>query len=249
MINISICCNDSKQADILNNFLKDFSSCNHLKYKLSKYSSFDHLVYSPPKNLDILFLKINLNSEQSVHDIHNKFKSIYKNAQIIFISEIMDFMLNGFCLKDFRYLLTPLKYGAFQDEVSSCLDYLKNSKSTNNKSINNIFQFKNNEDIDKPLVVLSGVSTRSILFIESRGNHCLIYTSNKCVKTEYNIDQLERKLCPSTFFRCHDSFIINIKRINKLTRSSVIVNSKIIPVSEKRFKTLKDKLLVMLKII
>lgn len=249
MINISICCNDSKQADILSNFLKDFSSSNHLKYKLSKYSSFDHLVYSPPKNLDILFLKINLNSEQSVHSIHNKFKSIYKNSQIIFIPEIMDFMLNGFCLKDFRYILMPLKYESFEDEVSSCLNDLKNSKSKNNKSLNNIFQFKNSENVDKPLVVLSGVSTRSISFIESRGNHCLIYTSNKCVETGYTIDQLERKLCPSTFFRCHDNFIINIKRINKLTRSSVIINSKIIPVSEKRFKTLKDKLLVMLKII
>lgn len=249
MINVTICCNDSKQVNILNNFLKDFSSYNHLKYKLSKYSSFDHLVYSPPKNLDILFLSINLNNEQSVHDIHNKFKSIYKNSQIIFIPEIMDFMLNGFCLKDFRYILMPLKYEAFEDEVSSCLNDLKNLKSINNKSINNIFQFKNYEDVDKPLVVLSGVSTRSILFIESRGNHCLVYTSNKCVKTEHTIDQLEKNLCPSTFLRCHDNFIINIKKINKLTRSSVIINSKIIPVSEKRFKTLKDKLLVMLKII
>ncbi|MCR8746682.1 LytR/AlgR family response regulator transcription factor [Romboutsia lituseburensis] len=249
MINVSICCNDLKQTNILNDFFKNFSSSNHLKYKLSKYSSFDHLVCAPPENLDILFLSINLNNKQSVHDINNKFKLLYKNLQIIFIPEIMDFMLNGFCLKDFRYILMPLKYESFEDEVSSCLNDLKKPKSATGKSINNIFQFKNYEDIDKPLVVLSGISTNSILFIESRGDHCLIYTPSKCVKKEYRIDQLEKKLCPSTFFRCHDSFIINIKKINKLTRSSVIVNSKIIPVSEKSFKTLKDKLLVMLKII
>lgn len=253
MFNISICCDDSTQMDILCKFSKDFSLNNHLRYKLSKYNSFDHLLNSPPKNLDVLFLSIDSSHRQSVYDIHSKFKLLYQNSQIIFMPEIMDFMLNGFCLKDFRYILKPLKYIAFEDELSSCINDLKGSNSSKSnkkfKNLDNIFTFENFQDFDNPLAILSGVSTNSILFIESRGNHCIAYTSNRSVKTEYTIDQLEKKLCDLTFFKCHDSFIINIKKISKLSKSSIVINSKVIPIDEKKFKPLKDKLLIMLKII
>jgi DNA-binding LytR/AlgR family response regulator len=234
MLNVAICCDDLDQVSVLNSYLVKFSLSHNFKYKLSSFKSFDDLISKSPKHIDILLLNINLTNKQAVFSIYKKIESLYNDIQIIFIPEIVDFMINGFYLKDFKYILKPLKYTSFEEEFSLCL---KDSGDTNilMKSIHK-----------SPLSLLGGLS---ILFIESRGNSCLAYTSNTSVNIDCSIDLLEKTLDSSTFFRCHNDYLINLNKISKLNRTSVIINSKIIPVSECRFNELKNRLLFILKII
>lgn len=239
MLNLTICCDTPNQVNTLDGYLMKFSSSHDFNYKLSKFKSFNDLTNKPPLNIDILLLSINLNSKQDTFNIYRKLKSLYNDIQIIFIPELIDFVLNGFYLKDFRCILKPLKYSAFEDELLDCLDYLMTTDNHIEKT-----QFNNNT-----LHVLNGLSSVSILFIESIGKNCIAYTSNIFVEIPNSIDILEKSLCSSTFFRCHHNYLINIKKIGKLNKDSVIINSKAIPVDKKKFNLLKNKLLVMLKII
>ncbi|HSQ88018.1 LytTR family DNA-binding domain-containing protein [Romboutsia sp.] len=239
MINVTICCDELDQVSTLNSYLVKFSSFHDFKYKLSKFESFNELVNKPPKHIDILLLNINLTNKQTVFKTYEKIKSLYSDIQIVFMPEIVDFMLNGFSLKDFKYILKPLKYSAFEDELLLCIRDLDDE----NKPIKKMHIHKNYINI------LGGVSTKSILFIESRCNNCIAYTSNNFVTIPHNIDMLEKNLNPSDFFRCHNNHLINLKKIRKLNRTSVIINSKVVPVSENKFKELKNRLLFMLKII
>ncbi|MDK2585806.1 LytTR family transcriptional regulator DNA-binding domain-containing protein [Romboutsia sedimentorum] len=239
MLNLTICCDTPNQVNTLDGYLMKFYSSHDFNYKLSKFKSFNDLTNKPPLNIDILLLSVNLNSKQDAFNIYRKLKSLYDDIQIIFIPELIDFVLNGFYLKDFRCILKPLKYSAFEDELLDCLDYLMTTDNHIKKT-----QFNNNT-----LNVLNGLSSVSILFIESIGKNCVAYTSNIFVEIPNSIDILEKSLCPSTFFRCHHNYLINIKKIGKLNTDSVIINSKVIPVDKKKFTLLKNKLLVMLKII
>ncbi len=239
MLNLTICCDTPNQVNTLDGYLMNFSSSHDFNYKLSKFKSFNDLTNKPPLNIDILLLSVNLNSKQYAFNIYKKFKSLYNDIQIIFIPELIDFVLNGFYLKDFRCILKPLKYSAFEEELLDCLDYLMNTDNHIKK-----IQFHNNT-----LHLLNGLSSVSILFIESIGKNCIAYTTNTFIEIPNNIDILEKSLCPSTFFRCHHNYLINIKKIGKLNTNSVIINSKTIPVDKKKFTLLKNKLLVMLKII
>ena len=239
MINVTICCDELDQVSILNSYLVKFSSCHDFKYKLSSFKSFNELASNPPKHIDILLLNINLTNKQTVFNTYKRIRSLYSDIQIVFIPEIVDFMLNGFSLKDFKYILKPLKYSAFEDEFLLCIRDLCVENKLIEKS--NIYK--------SPINMLGGVSTASILFIESRGSNCIAYTSNNFVSIPNNINVLEKNLSTSTFFRCHNNYLINLKKISKLNRTSVIINSKIVPVSGNKFKELKNRLLFMLKII
>jgi len=96
---------------------------------------------------------------------------------------------------------------------------------------------------------LGGESTRCILFIESRGNSCIAYTSSTSITINHTIDLLEKNLDSSTFFRCHNNYLINLNKISKLNRTYVIINAKIVPICKCRFNELKNRLLFILKII
>lgn len=237
MLNITICFDDLDQMGILNSYLIKFSSSHNCKYKLSSFNSLDDLLNKNPKQIDILLLNINLNNKQTVLNTYHKLTSLYNSIQIIFIPEIVDFMINGFYLKDFKYILKPLNYPSFEEEFLLCIKDF----DAINKPIKNIPQ--------NHLSAFDGVSTKSILFIESRGYNCIAYTTNFSINLNHSLSMLENDLDCSIFFRCHNNYLINLNKINKLNRNYVIIDSKVVPVSNDKFSELKNKLLFILKII
>ncbi len=234
MFNISIISNNNIKVNALCEYLKKYSSLNNFKYKLYKYDSLDTLLKSHQDKLDILFTIIDLTDNTSFYYISNTLKSLYKDIEIIFMPEIVDFMLNGSCLKNSKYIIGPLKYASFEDELTVCINDLhKKNKTYSTKDTS---------------CLLSNIPIDSILFIKSQQNTCIAYTLYGYTNLDYDINQLENILATSTFYRCHDNYIINIKKISRLNKDSVIINSKLIPVSSYNFKILKEKLLFKLKI-
>ncbi|HGM1083373.1 TPA: LytTR family transcriptional regulator DNA-binding domain-containing protein, partial [Clostridioides difficile] len=53
---------------------------------------------------------------------------------------------------------------------------------------------------------------------------------------------LENELKGLNFFRCHKSYIINLEKIQSLTRNTIYINNNGIPVSKYRVKNLRDRL-------
>lgn len=227
MFNIAIC-NDVNNN--LKNNLDTFSKSNNFKYKLSTFNSFDEFKSKPPISLDVLFIDIDLSYKQVVFDVFYEIRSLYgNNTKVIFLVDLIDFVINGFVLKDFKYILKPFKYNDFEDEFLSCIE----------NTITSI----------KPTNILEKTNLNSILYINSKGSSCDIHTKNDYINISYDIDSIETLLDSDKFFRCHDDYLVNLNKISKISRNSIVVNSNIIPVSSDRFKDLKNRLLIMLKII
>jgi len=138
MLNVTICCDNLDQVSVLNSYLVKFSSSHNFKYTLSSFKSFNELTSNPPNQIDILLLNIELTNKQTVFNTYKKIESLYNGIQIIFIPEIVDFMINGFHLKDFKYILKPLKYASFEEEFSLCIKDCGNT----NKPMKNIHMRK-----------------------------------------------------------------------------------------------------------
>lgn len=54
------------------------------------------------------------------------------------------------------------------------------------------------------------------------------------------------KLLNKDFFRCHNSFIVNLDKIQKIDISDIYINNTRIPISKHRIKQLKSKLIEIL---
>ena len=60
------------------------------------------------------------------------------------------------------------------------------------------------------------IDPSSIYFIEKSGNKCVVHTTRDQYDIVESLTALEKRLNPSAFFRCHKSFIINIRLIDKI---------------------------------
>ena len=56
------------------------------------------------------------------------------------------------------------------------------------------------------------------------------------------INVFEKKLKPYYFFRCHKSYIINLKKVTRIEKSNVFIGNILVPVSKYKFKEFKNLL-------
>lgn len=231
MLNVTICWDNVDQTKVLSKYLAKFSIYNNFKYHLSTFKTLDELINNSPMHIDILLLYSDLTDKNTVLSTCEKVKSMFSNIQIIFIPELVNFMLNGFALKDLPYILQPLKYKCFEEEMIACAKHLNLNINENYTNL------------------LSGISIKSILYIESVGNNCVVYTNNSMFNIPCNISYIEKNPTFNFFFRCHNDYIVNLKKLSKIGKYFVIINSKRIPVDANKFEELKHMLLIMLNLL
>lgn len=224
MFDVCVCCDNIDERNNLNGFLLKFTSFHKFKYKLLNFNSLDDLLKNKPMNIDILFLSVNLENKNTALILNNKITTLYKDIKIVFIPEIINFMINGFSLKDSKYMLRPITYDTFNDELLKCIDNY-------------------NEDN-----TLNGVDTKSILYAESFENNVIIHTVDGNFAIDFSLNKLSDQLDSYIFYKCHDRFLVNLKQIRKLNKESLLLGDISIPISSNKFSELKTRLLYILNI-
>jgi len=76
------------------------------------------------------------------------------------------------------------------------------------------------------------INVNDIEYIEADGSYCNIYTNTKTFTVSSNLNHFQDQQSNTIFVRVHRSYIINIKKVEAFDKNSVIINSKIIPISK-----------------
>ncbi|MCU9810183.1 LytTR family transcriptional regulator [Paraclostridium sp. AKS46] len=83
-----------------------------------------------------------------------------------------------------------------------------------------------------------------ILFLEVINRDILIHTGDQTYTTN-KYENLEKELSKFNFFRCHNSFLINLKYIDCIQKNIVLINNEEIPISRQKADEFKNKFLTV----
>ncbi|MDN9585815.1 LytTR family DNA-binding domain-containing protein [Clostridioides difficile] len=224
MIKIAVC-EDEKETqllieDYLENILKDIS----IEYEIQKYISGEELLESNLKDIDILLLDIKMEKLNGM-DTARKIREVDNEMEIIFVTSLIDYVQEGYEVKAYRYILKPINKEKISKSVLPCINEMM--KKRNNYLTINVKNYVDRIKID------------SITYIETDRPNILIYTHDDMYITKMSISKIEKILNEYGFFRCHNSYIVNLKLVESMSGSTVIVDGKSIPISKYRVKGLK----------
>ena len=82
----------------------------------------------------------------------------------------------------------------------------------------------------------------NILYIEVVRKIVTIYVLDGQHKIEISLKKLEKQLLNYSFFRCHNSYLVNLKAISGIKGNFIIINDYEVPVSRSKSKELQTKL-------
>ena len=88
------------------------------------------------------------------------------------------------------------------------------------------------------------VDPKEILFIVSEGNYSTIHSSDKKIVITKKLKELDSILPKEEFFRIHNSYIINLKKVREFLKSDgyvILENNHKIPVSRQKKTAFLDK--------
>ncbi len=183
---------------------------------------------------DLVFLDVEMPGMSGIDLV----KTLEVIPPIIMITSRQEYAVDAFEYDLTDYLVKPINYPRFLKAIDKAQERVKATQTVEHK--------KGGEDIyvksDGKIVRLK---LESILFIEALSDYVIINTPDRKLIVHSTMKGMESKLPSTDFTRVHRSYIINIKKINEIQDTSVIMPDKIIPIGASYRNRFLEKLNVL----
>ena len=193
--------------------------------QIEVYSSVADTVDVDWLQYDIAFLDIEIGDNLGV-DLALNIRQVNTQIIIVFVTSHTKYISDALKSMPFQYLVKPIDENLFKNEFKRATDNLLSMKST-------ISVPWNNQD--------SVVKISEIEYIESANRRREIVMIDKVIYNSLStIKEFELQLSAYGLIKCHNSFLINVKHIKRLSSNIITMESgKNIYVSRKCIEATK----------
>jgi two-component system LytT family response regulator len=206
----------------------------------------DAIDYLDNNTLDCLFLDIQMPTMDGFQFLG---KLTNKDFAVVITTAYNEFAIKAMKHEAIDYLLKPIDSDDLQETIKKIKKY--NSKISSSTKIEEVLlNFNSKFDPKKITINTDGklifLDAEEILFVESDGNYCTIIMENsqKIVITK-KLKEMNSILPENQFFRIHNSYIINLKKIKEFIKSEgyvIMESNHRIPVARQRKSDFLEKL-------
>ena len=232
MIRIAICDDEKHMVDHIKAFVSDFFRKKNREISIRTFLSGEDLL-SYDGQIDILFLDVQMKGMDGM-ETARKLRADQFRGFLIFITVLKEMVFQSFEVQAYDYLVKPVDEKQFE------------------KTMERLFASMQNNGKDS-LLVQKGYEGRiireeEIVFCEIIDRKIYLnLASGEVVDYYERIENLETKL-DSHFFRCHRSYLINLKHLKGYKNGTACMdNGKEVPVSRLRSREFSGVVLQYMK--
>ncbi len=198
--------------------LEDYcSKIDNFELVLSTGNPLEFINFTKQNDLDLIFLDIEMPELNGMEIL----RSMIKPPKVILTTAYSEYALESYNYGVVDYLLKPVKIERFL-------------KAINKVSASKITEPKKNRGPEELQIKHDGmpvnISFKSILYIQSFGNYLKIFTDSRMYLISETLINITT-LLSENFQRTHKSYISNLDRVTKATRTYLLIENNKVPVS------------------
>lgn len=188
---------------------------------------------------DILFLDIEI-KEGTSFDILQQLEDV--SFEIIFTTAFEHYAIKAIKFSSIDYLLKPIDL----DELLEAIEKVKAKRTHLNSSKQVDLLLQSLQSVNSPKNICLSTSEgfefveiSNILYCEASGSYTKFFLNdNQTLLVSKNLKEYENLLSNTNFMRVHNSFLINLKHVNKYVKSDggyiLMDNDKVVSISPKK---------------
>ena len=194
-------------------------------YSFSNGAALLKALEDPRLAVDLVFLDIMLGQEDGL-SIAARLRVLRPRLPVVLISSSPEFALESYTVHPAHYLLKPVT----DQSLASALDYCIALHRAPGQLV---IRWKKTEKV---------LSFSEILYIEVLDSLLKLHTlSGRAYQTGGHLTQLEQKLPPGQFLRCHKSYLVNMDYVEGIRRYTLLLaGGQTIPVSKQNYTAIKE---------
>lgn len=178
------------------------------------------------QKIDLMFLDINMPKLSGLDFL----KTLTNPPRVIITTAYREYALDGYEFNVVDYLLKPISLERFMKAINKYSELKKSGAPYEKMHVNSI------EKTGSYIYVKSDrknikIDLSEILFLESMKDYVVVHTRNKKIITKQLISAFEKTLPQTMFVRIHRSYIVSISKITAVTKTSIEIGKKELPVS------------------
>lgn len=232
MVKIAICDDESHFRKLIRKILIDYMEKTGGLYEIDEFKSGKEFINLGIEIIKykIIFLDINMDELDGM-ETAKKIREISNDIFIVFVTAFINYTLEGYRVDAVRYILK--NNVNLSELIFECMDAI-------NKKINYVVKKKTiNFNEGK-----KNISLERILYIESRLHKLEFYIMEEKLN-KYSLystlNYMEQELEDSDFIRIHQSYLVNMKHIAKVSRYEVLLSNGIkLDIPKIRYKNVEN---------
>lgn len=233
MTRIAICDDEEICRGTIKEILTDYLEENDILYEIDEFTSGKALVSLGIElaKYNIVFLDINMSELDGMKAAY-KIREFNEEIFIVFVTAFINYTLEGYKVNAIRYILK--NNTNMREMLIECMDAI--SRQTNCKAQRRTFHF--NEVGER------AVSLNKLLYIEShlhRLEFHIMEDKLTCYAMYGKLDELEQQLHGAHFVRIHQSYLVNLIHVDKISRYTAVLDNGIrLEIPKARYKFVEE---------
>ena len=230
---VAICSNKRAEREEIAGYVRAWGEEQEKKIESKGYESGKQFLYNFTEGspLDLILISVEQGvSEMTGMALAKVIRACKEEVGIVFISDSMESIYEGYEVSILYYLLRPLK----RREIEKCLELQEKRVE---KREDKYLLIEEREDIRR-------LRYQDISYVSSNSHYIEVYTRTGMIKVRKRLREIREELSREEFIEIHRSYIVNLGQIEEFKGQRIRLSSgKDLPVSRGKKKELKEQLL------
>ena len=227
MIHLAIVDDDEKSRMTMRDYAERYQEEFQEKLKITTFADGADIADEYKAEYDIIILDIQMRFMDGMRAAE-LIRKMDSDVILIFITNMAQYALKGYEVQAMNYLLKPVTYFAFSQEIQKAVGYIRERKKK-------YFFIR----VENGMIRLA---SEDVLYLESKKHQIIIHTQKESYSTRDSMKNLEQTLSAYNFVRCNNCYLVNLAYVEGVVQNSVIVAGDELQISRPRKKQFMDAL-------
>lgn len=203
---IGIVEDDDQTASAFAQLVEAYGKAHDLALTVARFTDGLNLIDHYQADFDVLYLDIQMTPMDGM-TAAKKIRAVDPRVLIVFVTNYVQYAIEGYAVDATDFLLKPVTAFAFAEHFKKIQAKLA-AREVPTLTIH----------VNAELVRLN---LPDISFIESRGHYLTIHTAAQTYTLLEAMKKMEAQLAPHHFFRCNNSFLVNLQQVSGISGNQV----------------------------
>lgn len=211
--------NQQEQNNLLT-LLNKYATENKLTIETTSFNDGLQIVDQYHSEFDVIYFDVQMPLMDGM-TAAKKIRQIDDNVIIIFLTNYVQWAVEGYAVHALDFLLKPLTYFNFQEHFKKIRHQLAKHQKT--------ITLKSNNGLRK--IILD-----NLYYVESEGHYLHFHTTEGTIDILETMKNIERELASDHFYRCNNGYLVNLSHVQTITGNIAAVGPDKLQISRPRKK-------------